>query len=63
MNKEVTQRLRALLLIALVLVPGVAVVDAITEWNEIAVATAAVGKHGASDAPSTRSISSAPSPR
>ena len=48
--------MRALLFIALVLIPGGAAADAITEWNEIAVATAAAGKHGASDASRTTAL-------
>jgi PAP2 superfamily protein len=42
--------LLALLVIASLGLPGLAAADAVTEWNEIAVATAAAGKHGASDA-------------
>jgi PAP2 superfamily len=38
------------LIVASLTVPVVAAADAVTEWNEIAVATAAAGKHGASDA-------------
>jgi len=38
------------LVIALLSIPALAVADVVTEWNEIAVATAAAGKHGASDA-------------
>ena len=48
--------LRALLFIASLTVPGVAAADAVTEWNEIAVATAAAGKHGASDASRTTAL-------
>jgi hypothetical protein len=44
------ERLLSLLFTALLTVPGVAAADAVTEWNEIAVATAAAGRHGASDA-------------
>ena len=56
MSKEATKSLRALLLISLVLLPGVAAADAITDWNEIAVTTAAAGKHGASDASRTTAL-------
>ena len=42
--------LLSLMVVASLTVPGVAAADAVTEWNEIAVATAAAGKHGASDA-------------
>jgi hypothetical protein len=59
MSKEATKSLRALLFIALVLLPGLAAADAITEWNEIAVATAAAGKHGASDASRTTALAHA----
>ena len=46
---SVTVRL-ALLLVAVLCIPGLAVADAVIEWSEIAVATAAAGRHGASDA-------------
>jgi hypothetical protein len=45
-----------LLLVALLVVPAVAAADAVTEWNEIAVATAAAGRHGASDASRTTAL-------
>src|SRR5262245_12793150 len=38
------------LIVALLAVPSVTAADAVTEWNEIAVATAAAGKHGGNDA-------------
>jgi hypothetical protein len=46
----------SLLLVALLTAPGVAAADAIAEWNEIAVATAAAGRHGASDASRTTAL-------
>jgi hypothetical protein len=48
--------LLALAFAALVVVPGFAVADAVTEWNEIAVATAAAGRHGASDVSRTTAL-------
>src|SRR5262245_46398517 len=44
------------LLVALVSIPELAAADAVTEWSEIAVATAAAGKHGASDASRTTAL-------
>jgi PAP2 superfamily len=44
------------LVIALLSIPALAVADVVTEWNEIAVATAAAGKHGASDASRTTAL-------
>jgi PAP2 superfamily len=48
--------MRTLLVIALLIIPAAAAADAVTEWNEIAVATAAAGKHGASDASRTTAL-------
>jgi hypothetical protein len=48
--------LLGLLFIALVAPPNTAVADAVTEWNEIAAATAAAGRHGASDASRTTAL-------
>jgi PAP2 superfamily len=45
-----------LLLTVLLAAPGMATADAVTEWNEIAVATAAAGRHGASDASRTTAL-------
>src|SRR5262245_34346739 len=44
------------LLLAALIAPGSAAADAVTEWNEIAVATAAAGKHGASEASRTTAL-------
>jgi hypothetical protein len=49
----------ALLFVALLLVPRVAGADVVTEWNEIAGATAAAGRHGASDASRTTALTHA----
>jgi len=49
-------RLGVLLMISLLLVPAAVVADVVTDWNEIAVATAAAGKHGASDASRTTAL-------
>jgi hypothetical protein len=46
----------ALVFVALVTIPAVAAADAVTDWSEIAVATAAAGKHGASDASRTTAL-------
>jgi PAP2 superfamily len=46
----------ALLFAAILCVPAVAAADAVTDWNEIAVATAAAGRHGASDASRTTAL-------
>lgn len=48
--------LPALLFIVFLAVPGVVAADVVTEWNEIAVATAAAGRHGASDASRTTAL-------
>jgi hypothetical protein len=48
--------LLALLLVTLVAIPSMAAADAVTEWSEIAVATASAGKHGASDASRTTAL-------
>jgi hypothetical protein len=48
--------LLALLVIVVLVVPATALADVVTEWNEIAVATAAAGKHGASDASRTTAL-------
>jgi hypothetical protein len=45
-----------LLVITLLIIPAVAAADAVTEWSEIAVATATAGKHGASDASRTTAL-------
>ena len=50
------QRLVALLFTAVLAIPGVAAADAVTEWNEIAVAAAAAGRHGAADASRTTAL-------
>jgi len=50
------KRWLALLFMASLIVPGVAAADAVTEWSEIAVATAAAGKHGAADASRTSAL-------
>jgi hypothetical protein len=50
------KRRLALLLFAIVAVPGLADADAVTEWSEIAVATAAAARHGASDASRTTAL-------
>jgi hypothetical protein len=50
------KRLLGLLCFSLVMLPALAVADAVVEWNEIAVATAAAGRHGASDASRTTAL-------
>ena len=45
-----------LLCFTLVMVPALAVADAVVEWNEIAGATATAGRHGASDASRTTAL-------
>jgi len=49
-------KLRALALIATLLAPAAAAADVVTEWNEITLATAAAGKHGAADASRTTAL-------
>ena len=49
-------RLPVLLLTALLAVPGLAAADAVTEWNEVAVATAAAGGHRAADGSRTTAL-------
>jgi len=44
------------LTLALLLLPGLAAADVVTEWNQIAVATAAAGRHGGSDASRTTAL-------
>jgi hypothetical protein len=44
------------LLVALVIAPGVAAADVVTEWNEIANATAVAGKHFGTDASRTTAL-------
>jgi PAP2 superfamily protein len=44
------------MLIGLLAFPAVATADVVTEWNEITVAAAATGKHGASDASRTTAL-------
>jgi hypothetical protein len=46
----------ALLFIALLIVPGVAAGDVVTEWNEIAVATAVASRQGSSEASRTSAL-------
>lgn len=57
---EARERIRrsvvGLLVSVAFLVPGMAGADVVTEWNEIAVATAVAGKHGASDASRTTAL-------
>jgi len=48
--------LLAALFIALLTIPGVAAADAVTEWSEIALATATAGKHGAAEASRTTAL-------
>jgi len=50
------KRLVLLLVTAALMGPASAAADAVTEWNEIAVATAAAGRHGASDASRTTAL-------
>jgi len=50
------KRSLTLLSIALLVIPGVVGADVVTEWNEVAVATAAAGRHGASDASRTTAL-------
>jgi hypothetical protein len=45
-----------LLLVALLTIPSMAAADAVTEWNEIALATATAGKHGPLDASRTTAL-------
>jgi PAP2 superfamily len=45
-----------LLLAAMLAVPVTAAADAVTDWSEVAVATAAAGRHGASDASRTTAL-------
>jgi hypothetical protein len=49
-------RCLVLLLLALATLPGTAAADAVIDWSEIAVATAAAGRHGASDASRTTAL-------
>jgi hypothetical protein len=54
--EEPMGRLMALLLITLLVLPEVAAADAVVEWNEIAGAAAATGRHGASEASRTAAL-------
>ncbi len=44
------------LIVTLLMIPGLAAADAVTEWNEITLATASAGRHGASDASRTTAL-------
>src|SRR5262249_40429376 len=55
-GEPMTRRLLVLLFTVSLAVPGLAAADAVTEWNEIAIATAAAGRHGASDASRTTAL-------
>src|SRR5262245_58100729 len=55
-QEESMKRVLGLLVIVLLAVPGVAAADAVIEWNEITLATATAGKHGAADASRTTAL-------
>lgn len=55
-SEGVRRSIVGLLVSVAVLVPGTAGADVVIEWNEIAVATATAGKHGASEASRTTAL-------
>src|SRR5262245_2548501 len=54
--REAMRGLLALLFVVFVAVPVAAVADVVTEWNEIALATATAAKHGSSEASRTSAL-------